>query len=71
LEARTLVRRRPDPQDGRGVLVGLTTHGVRLVDTALEDLLERERGQLTELTDGQQELLKDLLRSMVAPFDAE
>lgn len=71
LEARTLVHRRPDPNDGRGVLVGLTDRGVQLVDTALEDLLERERDQLTELTEGQQILLAALLRSMAAPFDAD
>ena len=43
LEARGLVRRLPDPADGRGVLVRLTDAGRGLVDTALADLLERER----------------------------
>ena len=70
LAARDLVQRRPDPDDGRGVIVRLTAVGVRLVDAALEGLLEREHGLLAVLTDDQLEQLADLLRRLVAPFDA-
>ena len=43
LEARGLVRRRPDPADGRGVRVRLTARGRARVDAAVADLLDRER----------------------------
>jgi DNA-binding MarR family transcriptional regulator len=69
LEQRALVRRRPDPSDGRGVLVGLTDQGRELVDTAMEDLLGRERALLASLGDGDAEMLAAALRRLVAPFD--
>src|SRR5262247_3010572 len=43
LEASGLVRRHDDPQDKRGVLVELTGDGMRRVDAAVADLLQRER----------------------------
>jgi DNA-binding MarR family transcriptional regulator len=69
LEARALVRRRPDPSDGRGVLVRLTDEGRTLVDTALEDLLGRERTLLAGLDDASLAELAAALRRLVAPFD--
>jgi DNA-binding MarR family transcriptional regulator len=70
LQARGLVRRQRDPDDGRGVLVRLTDPGRALVDTALESLLERERTLLTQLSDRDRVTLAALLRRLVAPFDA-
>ena len=49
LEARGLVRRRRDPADGRAVLVRLTAAGRRRVDSAVTDLLRRERELLAGL----------------------
>lgn len=69
LEGRDLVHRRPDPADGRGVLVRLTDDGRTLVDTALEDLLDRERGLLAQLDDDSITELTAALRTLVAPFD--
>jgi DNA-binding MarR family transcriptional regulator len=69
LEARSLVRRRPDPADGRGVLVGLTDDGRAVVDTALEDLLSRERPLLAGLMPAEASSLAAQLRRLVAPFD--
>jgi DNA-binding MarR family transcriptional regulator len=69
LERRSLVRRGPDPSDGRGVLVRLTDEGRSLVDTALEDLLQRERGLLAELDDASLASLAAQLRRLVGPFD--
>ena len=71
LAARGLVRRHPDPQDKRGVLVELTNAGLRSVDAAMADLLERERGLLGALPAGQQRDLAGLLRVLLAPFDAD
>jgi DNA-binding MarR family transcriptional regulator len=63
------VTRRPDPADGRGVLVRLTGQGRELVDTALEDLLERERSLLRGLDSAEAAVLAARLRRLVAPFD--
>jgi DNA-binding MarR family transcriptional regulator len=71
LEARGLVRRHPDPQDKRGVLVELTEAGLRSVDAAMADLLERERTLLGALSANQQHDLARLLRVLLAPFDAD
>ncbi len=65
-----LVGRQPDLQDKRGVLVTLTTRGLAAVDAALADLLRSERQLLTGLDTGQQRDLADLLRVLLAPFDA-
>ena len=66
-----LVRRGPDPQDKRGVLVTLTPRGRAAVDAALTDLLRSERELLTGLDGAQQRDLAALLRILLAPFDAD
>jgi DNA-binding MarR family transcriptional regulator len=70
LATRGLVRRHPDPQDKRGVLVELTGPGLRSVDAAMADLLGRERGLLAALPADEQQDLAGLLRVLLAPFDA-
>jgi DNA-binding MarR family transcriptional regulator len=71
LAARDLVRRHPDPQDKRGVLVELTAAGLRSVDAAMADLLAREHGLLAALPASQQQDLAGLLRVLLVPFDAD
>ena len=71
LEEAGLVRRRPDPQDKRGVLVALTAAGAAQVDAALADLLEAERTLLSGLPESNRRTLADLLRILLAPLDAE
>jgi len=70
LEARGLVRRRPDPTDARSVRVQLTAAGRRRVDAALGDLVTRENAILGTLDNGERAALAGLLRRIVAPFDA-
>jgi len=70
LEARGLVRRRPDPRDARSVRVQLTAAGKRRVDLALRDLVTREHALLGSLDGNERTALADLLRRIVAPFDA-
>src|SRR5262249_28010681 len=70
LEASGLVRRLPDPQDKRGVLVQLTNRGMSVADAALTDLLEQERALLSSLGDTERELLASLLRMLLTPFDS-
>jgi DNA-binding MarR family transcriptional regulator len=69
LEAAGLVRRSPDPQDKRGVLVSLTSTGRERVDAALDALLGSEQALLTGLNPDQRQSLADLLRILLAPFD--
>ena len=71
LAAAGLVRREPDPRDKRGVLVTLTDQGRAAADAALADLLRRERDLLASLGAEDQETLAGLLRTLLAPFDAE
>jgi len=66
-----LVRRLPDPQDRRGVLVTLTAAGQERVDEALADLVLSEYDLLNGLGPADQRTLADLLRVLLAPLDAE
>ena len=70
LELGRLVERLPAPADRRGVLVRLTPTGRARVDAALEDLLLVERGLLGALSEEERTTLANLLREVVAPFDA-
>lgn len=65
-----LVRRRPDPEDRRGVLVSLTDAGRTRVDSAFSDLLRREHDLLSALGEREQQALSSLLRTLLVPFDA-
>jgi DNA-binding MarR family transcriptional regulator len=69
LEAKGLVRRRPDPHDRRSVLVRLTPEGVAHADAAMADLLDSERQLLSSLPADGRDALADALRTLVLPFD--
>ena len=69
LAARGLVKRRPDPDDRRGVLVTLTDEGRSRVDAALSDLLTQEHAILSGLAAADRTRLAALLRTVTAPFD--
>lgn len=66
-----LVRRQPDPQDRRGVLVALTGQGQQRADEALADLVMSEYDLLNGLSAADRRTLADLLRVLLAPLDAE
>ena len=68
LTGRGFVVRSPDPNDRRGVLVGLTPAGRRAVDAAFEGLIERERELLTELDRAESTELAVLLKKLMAPL---
>jgi DNA-binding MarR family transcriptional regulator len=63
------LRRRPDPNDRRGVLVRLTRKGRAAVDACLADLLSRERELLAPLTLEQQRRLGNDLRRLLVGFE--
>jgi DNA-binding MarR family transcriptional regulator len=69
LEARGLIDRRPDPEDGRARRVSLTGHGRDRVDAAVADLLERERRLLGSLSGKDRESLARLLRTVLVNFE--
>jgi DNA-binding MarR family transcriptional regulator len=69
LESRGLVRRRPDPSDGRGVRVRLTVRGRTRVDRAMADLVARERELLAGLGEKDRHRLAGLLREVLLRFE--
>lgn len=70
LQAAGLVRRVPDPDDGRAISVALTPKGRRLVDFAIEGHNENERRLLDPLSPGELELLAALLRRLLSAAEA-
>lgn len=62
LQARGLVSRQANPQDGRGTLVALTAAGRELIETALPPHLETERAITAGLTAEEKTLLAELLQ---------
>lgn len=69
LVERSLVTRRTDPHDGRGILVGMTTAGLARVDAAITRLVDAEATLLHGLSAGDQERLAGLLRKLSLDFD--
>ena len=65
LEKRGLVRRKPDPNDRRGVNVSLTAKGRELIDDAIQYRLDSARDSLQALSSAQQRELARLLRVAV------
>lgn len=69
LEKRGLVSRRPDPADGRSIIVSLTDSGKTLVDSAFSELLKLEAELLVDLPLSQQEKLAELLSELTRQFN--
>ena len=69
LEKAGLVRRSPDPDDRRGVVVHLTPQGRRVVDRAVTAGLARQQELLAHLSPAKQERLSALLREALAPLE--
>jgi DNA-binding MarR family transcriptional regulator len=70
LEKRGLVSRRPDPADGRSVIVSLTETGKYLVDAAFAQLLKLEAELLADLSNAEQVELAKLLRTLTQQFNS-
>ncbi|WBU37997.1 MarR family winged helix-turn-helix transcriptional regulator [Homoserinibacter sp. YIM 151385] len=69
LVQRSLVERRADPGDGRGILVVMTRLGRERVDGAIRLLLDEEAALLAGLSPADQERLAGLLRQLSLGFD--
>jgi DNA-binding MarR family transcriptional regulator len=70
LEQAGLIRRLPDPDDRRGVLVELTNDGLELVDAAVDAHRGLSRRLLGGLEGTEREELDALLKKLLAPLDS-
>jgi DNA-binding MarR family transcriptional regulator len=66
LERAALIERQPNPDDRRGVLVGLTAKGIELMARVVPAHLENERNALQALTPQEQKTLNTLLAKLIA-----
>lgn len=69
LERRGFVRRLPDPDDRRGVLVELTESGLEVVDAAVVALTKSDRQLLERLDADELRLFEDLLRKFLGALE--
>jgi DNA-binding MarR family transcriptional regulator len=69
LEQAGLIERRPDPGDGRGLLVRLTRRGSKLVDRIAPVHLENENRLLAALTERDRRALEVLLRRLARDLE--
>jgi DNA-binding MarR family transcriptional regulator len=69
LERAGLVTRHIHPQDRRRIDVQLTPEGIALVDSVLADLMDHESKLLDELSDGDRDDLRRVLKKMLARFE--
>jgi DNA-binding MarR family transcriptional regulator len=71
LESKRLVSRKVDPHDRRGVIVGLTGTGTRLIDKAIQHRLEAADRGVKGLTRKERATLAALLRKVVLATDVD
>ena len=69
LVERGLVTRRTDPNDGRGIFVGMNPAGLTRVDAAITRLVDAEAELLATLSASEQASLATLLRKLSLGFD--
>jgi len=65
-----LIKRIPDPDDGRSVLVELTREGITLVDRVAPQHLANEQTLLAALTEDERRTLAELLRKLLNSYEA-
>ncbi len=69
LEKAGLIERTPNPEDRRGVLVGLTEKGLELIDRAYPRHIEHENSMLKDLKEEERNQLVGLLRKLLLSFE--
>lgn len=69
LESRGLVRRIPNPDDRRGLMVELTADGRRLVDRVVPEHVASEQEMLSALSRREREELTRLMRKLLAGLE--
>ena len=71
LEKRGFIRRLPNPDDARSMLVALTPEGRKLIDRAVESHVENERQLLDGLSAGQRQQLDEALTVFMRLLEKE
>ncbi|MBO9330995.1 MarR family transcriptional regulator [Achromobacter sp. HZ01] len=71
LEEAGLLARSPNPEDRRGVIVSLTSEGLRLIKAVLKDYLKDMNELLEPLSAAERKQLAGLLRKMLIRLDQE
>jgi len=71
LVAAGLVERTPNPEDGRGFLIGLSGKGFSLIDEAVTAHVETQRRLLAVLTEGERTQLDGALRAFLEKIDVD
>lgn len=66
LADRGLVNRRPNPSDGRAILVAITPEGIERVDAAMTELVRLEADALRDVSRADQAMLARVLRVLAA-----
>jgi DNA-binding MarR family transcriptional regulator len=69
LERRGLVRRLPDPDDRRGVIIELTELGVQTVDDAVRAVSASDRELVERLDADEVAALEELLRKLLSGLE--
>jgi DNA-binding MarR family transcriptional regulator len=69
LEGAGLVSRGPDPEDRRGILVGLTARGLEVVDEVIATVWATQAQLITSLTETEQAHLSTLLRTLLLALE--
>jgi DNA-binding MarR family transcriptional regulator len=69
LERAGLVERRPNPEDGRSVIIALTDRGFAVIDTAVDAHVETQARLTQALTEDEQAILDGLLGRFLAAFE--
>ncbi len=70
LERRGFVRRLPDPDDRRGVIVDLTDSGLEIVDAAVVANTASDRQLMEQFDPAELEMLEVLLRKLLAGLES-
>lgn len=65
LQDKGLIRRPPNPADGRSLLVELSDLGKRQVEAAMADLMQVHAAQISSLSDSEQLTLNTLLEKLL------
>lgn len=69
LEEVGLIKRAPNPNDRRGILVTLTKEGLTLMDEAYPAHIANEQQMLAALTEDEKEAITALLRKLLLSFE--
>jgi DNA-binding MarR family transcriptional regulator len=69
LERAGLIERTPDPADGRGIRVRLTTRGERLAEQALQAVIAADESFLQPLDQPQRDAVASALKLLLLPYE--